>query len=216
MLSVFSQKVKRSALRRKRFHLLLRAICDIVKPDSTRGGIIMSSKTKKVIGIIAAVALILALIGNISEKHLQNKDKEAQKSSSSVSSSSSKSSSSSSKSSSSSSKSSSKSSDYISLDEYVRAVKKQVNENGGLDDEYTLGNIYTESQGMVYDYTLKKQNAGLSYVEAKQTVRDLMDENDNRFQSTANEVHTKTGQNYRLRVVYHNADGSVIEERTYQ
>lgn len=216
MLSVFSQKVKRSALRRKRFHLLLRAICDIVKPDSTRGGIIMSSKTKKVIGIIAAVVLVLALIGNVSEKHLQNKDKEAQKSSSSVSSSSSKSSSSSSKSSSSSSKSSSKSSDYISLDEYVRAVKKQVNENGGLDDEYTLGNIYTESQGMVYDYTLKKQNAGLSYVEAKQTVRDLMDENDNRFQSTANEVHTKTGQNYRLRVVYHNADGSVIEERTYQ
>ncbi len=176
----------------------------------------MSSKTKKVIGIIAAVVLVLALIGNISEKHLQNKDKEAQKSSSSVSSSSSMSSSSSSKSSSSSSKSSSKSSDYISLDEYVRAVKKQVNENGGLDDEYTLGNIYTESQGMVYDYTLKEQNAGLSYVEAKQTVRDLMDENDNRFQSTANEVHTKTGQNNRLRVVYHNADGSVIEERTYQ
>ena len=92
---------------------------------------------------------------------------------------------------------------YPSLEEYISQVKEEVENGAGFDDEYCTSKIYSDADGMVYEDTLREQNAGMSAEEIAS------------FKNVAKEILNNTGIPYSLRVVYLNADGSVIEERKY-
>ena len=104
---------------------------------------------------------------------------------------------------------------YISLEEYISQVKEDVDKGPGMDDEYCTGKIYSDADGMVYEYTLREQNAGMSADEAASVIKEIFDDNGSTFKNAAKKLKQYTGIPYSLRVVYVNADGSVIEERKY-
>ena len=104
---------------------------------------------------------------------------------------------------------------YPSLEEYISQVKEEVENGAGFDDEYCTSKIYSDADGMVYEYTLREQNAGMGDEEIASLIKEIFDDNDSQFKNAAKELKNDTGIPYSLRVVYLNADGSVIEERKY-
>jgi len=104
----------------------------------------------------------------------------------------------------------------LTVDEYIVMLKKDIESKGGMSDDYTIGKVYTDDKGIVYDYTLRKQNAGQDLESVTQAVEQLFGENDAMYKEALNELQTSTGQKLQVKVVYHNADGSVIMDKIYE
>ena len=104
-----------------------------------------------------------------------------------------------------------------SIDDYIDKIYQQLDDSGeSLSDEYCTGRILSEGDDtMVFEYTMREQNAGYSDEEIKRLCDETFVDNKEQYQKVVDEMTAYVGKPCKLIVRYVNADGSIIASETF-
>lgn len=96
-----------------------------------------------------------------------------------------------------------------------------VNTEGFEDIKNAMGNtvdagVYVEGNTIVYDYRFLTDIDSSKLGSAKETLDTTLDAYESTYKNTVSEIQNTVDEDITLRVVYRNADKTVITERTYK
>lgn len=104
---------------------------------------------------------------------------------------------------------------YADIDAYLQAEYDE-SATEAEDSPITM-DVYAEDDTLVYDYTYKKTYSEEEIEQIKSSLNSQLDENSYAFESLANDLDSKVAvENPKIKIVYHNGDGTVITERTFE
>ena len=97
------------------------------------------------------------------------------------------------------------------LKDYVKQVKKS-----GLSDNDTMKiDVYAEDNTFVYAFTYKTQIEEDKLASVKKSLESSLESSSDTYTGVIDEIHDYTGLDAEVKVIYKNADGKTIAEKTF-